>query len=48
MTYQENRYFFGQMYKKNYQTLETLDEQIPPIRPGWVKSLLQLLSDIYF
>lgn len=45
MTYQENRYFFGQLHKKSYQTLEPLDDQIPPIRPGRVKSLLQLLFD---
>ncbi|MDD9149730.1 XRE family transcriptional regulator [Sporolactobacillus sp. CQH2019] len=45
MTYQENRYFFGQWHKKSYQTLEPLDDQIPPIRPGRVKSLLQLLFD---
>ncbi|TGA96109.1 ImmA/IrrE family metallo-endopeptidase [Sporolactobacillus shoreae] len=45
MTYQENRYFFGQLHKKSYQTLEPLDDQIPPIRPGRVKSLLQLIFD---
>ncbi|MFT8363808.1 MAG: XRE family transcriptional regulator [Sporolactobacillus sp.] len=45
MTYQENRYFFGQLHKKSYQTLEPLDDQIPPIRPGRVKALLQLLFD---
>lgn len=45
LTYQENRYFFGQMHKKSYQTLEPLDDQIPPIRPGRVKSLIQLLFD---
>lgn len=45
ITYQENRYFFGQLHKKNYQTLEPLDDQIPPVRPGRVKSLIQLLFD---
>ncbi|CAM3178340.1 helix-turn-helix domain-containing protein [Sporolactobacillus spathodeae] len=45
MTYQENRYFFGQLHKKGYQILEPLDDQMPPIRPGRVKSLLQLIFD---
>ncbi|WP_141629381.1 hypothetical protein [Sporolactobacillus vineae] len=47
MTYQENRYFFGQLNKKGYRTFEPLDDQLPPIRPGRVKSLLQLILDKY-
>lgn len=45
MTYQENRYFFGQLHKKDYVTFEPLDDQLPPIRPSRIKSLIQLLFD---
>ncbi|WP_057778148.1 helix-turn-helix domain-containing protein [Paucilactobacillus vaccinostercus] len=43
MNYQENRYFYGQLTKKKYKTFEPLDDEIVPIKPGRVKSLLQLI-----
>lgn len=43
LTYQENRYFFGQVHKKGYAALEPLDDQLAPVRPSRIKSLIQLL-----
>lgn len=45
MTYQENRYFWGQLAKKEYKFFEPLDDEIPPIRPGKVRSLVQFVLD---
>ncbi|EGO5155298.1 ImmA/IrrE family metallo-endopeptidase, partial [Enterococcus faecalis] len=45
MTYQENRYFWGQLTKKGYKLLEPLDDEIPPVRPGKIRSLLKFVLD---
>ena len=45
MTYQENRYFWGQLSKKGYKTFEPLDDEIVPIKPGKVRALLKFVLD---
>ncbi len=45
ISYQGNRYFWSQMTKKGYRKLEPLDDAIPPVKPGKVKSLLSFLLD---
>lgn len=45
MTYQENRYFWGQLNKKGYKLFEPLDDEIPPVRPGRIRSLCQFVLD---
>lgn len=45
MTYQENRYFWGQLNKKGYKIFEPLDDEIPPVRPGRIRSLCQFVLD---
>lgn len=45
ITYQENRYFWGQLTKKGYRQIEPLDNELPPIRPGKVRSLLKFVLD---
>lgn len=43
INYQENRYFYGVMNKKGYRTLEPLDDQLPPVKPGKIKSLFEMI-----
>lgn len=45
ITYQENRYFWGQLTKKGYKLFEPLDDEIPPVRPGKIRSLLKFVLD---
>ncbi|PNZ29580.1 hypothetical protein CD122_01970 [Staphylococcus rostri] len=45
LTYQENRYFWGQINKKQYKFIEPLDDEIPPVRPGKVHALLKFVLD---
>ncbi|MCS4486251.1 spr1629 family repressor/antitoxin [Staphylococcus americanisciuri] len=45
LTYQENRYFWGQLNKKQYKSFEPLDDEIPPVRPGKVRALLKFVLD---
>ena len=45
MTYQENRYFWGQLSKKEYKLFEPLDDKIPPVKPGKIRSLFQFVLD---
>ena len=45
MTYQENRYFWGLLTKKGYKLFEPLDDEIHPIRPGRIRSLVSLVFD---
>lgn len=45
MSYQENRYFWGQLTKKDYKFFEPLDNEIPPVRPGRIRSLFQFVLD---
>lgn len=45
MTYQENRYFWGQLRKKGYKLFEPLDDEIPPMRPGKIRSLFKFVLD---
>ncbi|MGJ1007262.1 MULTISPECIES: spr1629 family repressor/antitoxin [Enterococcus] len=45
MTYQENRYFWGQLTKKGYKLFEPLDDEISPVRPGKIRSLLKFVLD---
>lgn len=45
MTYQENRYFWGQLTKKGYKLFEPLDDEIPPVRPGKIRSLLKFVLE---
>ncbi|HDV0826401.1 TPA: transcriptional regulator, partial [Enterococcus faecalis] len=40
-----NRYFWGQLTKKGYKLLEPLDDEIPPVRPGKIRSLLKFVLD---
>lgn len=43
MSYQEQRYFFGQRSKKGYKIMEPLDDQLVPVRPGKIRALITLL-----
>lgn len=45
LSYQENRYFWGQLTRKEYKINEPLDNEIHPIRPGRVRSLFQFVLD---
>ena len=45
MTYQENRYFWGQLAKKEYKLFEPLDDEITPVRPGKIRSLFKFVLD---
>lgn len=45
MTYQENRYFWGQLSKKGYKLFEPLDDEIPPVKPGKIRSLFKFVLD---
>lgn len=45
MSYQENRYFFGRLNKMGYKVFEPLDDKIVPVRPGKIKSMIQLIFD---
>lgn len=45
MTYQENRYFWGQLTKKGYKSFEPLDDEIPPVKPGKIRSLFKFVLD---
>lgn len=45
MTYQENRYFWGQLKKKGYKLFEPLDDEFPPVRPGKIRSLFKFVLD---
>lgn len=43
LTFEENRYFYATLNRKNYRKNEPLDEDIAIIRPGKVRSLLDLI-----
>ena len=43
LTFEENRYFYATLNRKDYKKNEPLDEDIPIIRPGKVRSLLDLI-----
>lgn len=45
MSYQENRYFWGQLTKKEYKFFEPLDDEIRPVRPGKIRSLIKFLLE---
>lgn len=45
MSYQENRYFWGQLTKKKYKSFEPLDDEIPPVKPGKIRSLFKFVLD---
>lgn len=43
LTFEENRYFYATLNRKDYKKNEPLDKDIPIIRPGKVRSLLDLI-----
>lgn len=43
LTFEENRYFYASLNRKDYKKNEPLDEDIAIIRPGKVRSLLDLI-----
>ncbi|MGX7244829.1 spr1629 family repressor/antitoxin [Enterococcus quebecensis] len=43
LTFEENRYFCATLNRKDYRKNEPLDEDIPIVRPGKVRSLLDLI-----
>lgn len=43
LTFEENRYFYAKLNQKNYKKNEPLDEDIAVIRPGKIRSLLDLI-----
>lgn len=43
LTFEENRYFYAKINQKNYKKNEPLDEDIAVIRPGKIRSLLDLI-----
>ncbi|WP_125710957.1 ImmA/IrrE family metallo-endopeptidase [Lacticaseibacillus porcinae] len=45
MSYQEYRYFFGRLNKLGYKNQEPLDDELVPVRPGRIRSLIKLLFD---
>lgn len=45
LNYQENRYFWAQLYKKGYRKHEPLDDEIVPIRPAKMRSLIRFTLD---
>lgn len=45
LNYQENRYFWAQLYKKDYRKHEPLDDEIVPIRPAKMRSLIRFTLD---
>ena len=45
MSYQENRYFWGQLTKRGYKLLEPLDDKIVPLRPGKIRALFKFVLD---
>lgn len=49
MEYQQYRYFFMSLSRKQYKVCEPLDDKIPVVPPSKVRSLLQLLfeKDLY-
>lgn len=46
LTFEENRYFYATLNRKNYRTNEPLDEDIAIVRPGKVRALLDLILRI--
>lgn len=45
INYQENRYFWAQFYKKGYRKYEPLDDEIVPIKPAKIRSLVRFILD---
>lgn len=45
INYQENRYFWAQLYKKGYRKYEPLDDEIVPIKPAKIRSLIRFTLD---
>lgn len=45
INYQENRYFWAQLYKKGYRKYEPLDDEIVPIKPAKIRSLVRFTLD---
>lgn len=45
MTYEQNRYFRDLVTRKKYKIIEPLDDELPPIRPGRIRSLVKLDLD---
>ncbi|MCQ9210334.1 spr1629 family repressor/antitoxin [Granulicatella seriolae] len=43
LTFEENRYFYATLNKKGYRTNEPLDTDIATIRPGKVRSLVDII-----
>lgn len=43
LSYQENRYFWGQLTKKKYKLFEPLDDEIPPVKPGKLRYLFKFV-----
>lgn len=43
LTFEENRYFYAKLNQKNYKKNEPFDEDIAVIRPGKIRSLLDLI-----
>lgn len=43
LTFEENRYFYATLNRKKYKTKEPLDEDIPIIRPGKIRSLFDFV-----
>lgn len=43
LSFEENRYFYATLNRKKYRIVEPLDEDIPVIRPGKIRSLLNLI-----
>ena len=43
LSFEENRYFYASLNKKGYKKNEPLDEDIAIIRPGKIRSLLDLV-----
>lgn len=45
LTYQENRYFWGQLSKKKYKLFEPLDDELVPVKPGKIRSLFVFVME---
>lgn len=43
LSFEENRYFYSALNRMKYKVIEPLDEDIPIVRPGKVRALLNLI-----
>lgn len=45
LTFEENKYFYGSIGRKQYRQVEPLDLKIPIVKPGKIRSLFEILLE---